>query len=91
MSESLLGVVDTYMVSQLGVIEIGAVGLGAMLAWLFYLPVMGLAMGLNTFVAQSYGARKMKDCGFITWQGLYLFEHRLENQTRILSHHLIGD
>ena len=26
-----------------------------------------------------------------TWQGLYLFEHRLENQTRILSHHLIED
>ena len=26
-----------------------------------------------------------------TWQGLYLFEHRLENQIRILSHHLIGD
>ena len=26
-----------------------------------------------------------------TWQGLYLFEHRFENQTRILSHHLIGD
>ena len=26
-----------------------------------------------------------------TWQGLYLFEHRLENHTRILSHHLIGD
>ncbi len=26
-----------------------------------------------------------------TWQGLYLFEHRLEKQTRILSHHLIGE
>jgi len=26
-----------------------------------------------------------------TWQGLYLFEHRLEKHTRILSHHLIGD
>ena len=25
------------------------------------------------------------------WQGLYLFEHRLEQHTRILSHHLIGD
>ena len=24
-----------------------------------------------------------------TWQGLYLFEHRLEKHTRILSHHLI--
>ena len=26
-----------------------------------------------------------------TWQGLYLFEHRLEKHTRILTHHLIGD
>ena len=26
-----------------------------------------------------------------TWQGLYLFEHRLEKHTRILSHHLIGN
>ena len=26
-----------------------------------------------------------------TWQGLYLFEHRLANHTRILSHHFIGN
>ena len=26
-----------------------------------------------------------------TWQGLYLFEHRLEEHTRVLSHHLIGN
>ena len=26
-----------------------------------------------------------------TWQGLYLFEHRLENQKRTISHHLMGD
>ncbi len=26
-----------------------------------------------------------------TWQGLYLFEHRLENQTRKISHHFIGE
>ena len=25
-----------------------------------------------------------------TWQGLYLFEHRLEQHTRMLSLHLIG-
>ena len=25
------------------------------------------------------------------WQGLYLFEHRLKNQNRTISHHLIGD
>jgi len=26
-----------------------------------------------------------------TWQGLYLFEHRLEEHTRVLNHHLIGE
>tara|TARA_B100001123_G_scaffold78907_1_gene89559 strand:- start:749 stop:1168 length:420 start_codon:yes stop_codon:yes gene_type:complete len=26
-----------------------------------------------------------------TWQGLYLFEHRIEKHTRTLSHHLIGN
>ena len=26
-----------------------------------------------------------------TWQGLYLFEHRLEQQNRIIIHHFIGD
>ena len=26
-----------------------------------------------------------------TWQGLYLFEHRIEKHTRALSHHLIGE
>jgi len=26
-----------------------------------------------------------------TWQGLYLFEHRLQKHTRTLTHHLIGN
>jgi len=26
-----------------------------------------------------------------TWQGIYLFEHRLENQNRKIIHHLIGE
>ena len=26
-----------------------------------------------------------------TWQGLYLFEHRIENHTRVLSLHLMGE
>ena len=26
-----------------------------------------------------------------TWQGIYLFEHRLKNQNRIISYHLMGD
>jgi len=34
---------------------------------------------------------KNKNLTLGTWQGLYLFEHRIEKQTRVLSHHLIGD
>ena len=26
-----------------------------------------------------------------TWQALYLFEHRIDRHTRVLSHHLIGN
>ena len=26
-----------------------------------------------------------------TWQGLYLFEHRIENHSRIIIHHFIGE
>ena len=26
-----------------------------------------------------------------TWQGIYLFEHRLDAQTRIVIHHYLGD
>jgi len=26
-----------------------------------------------------------------TWQGIYLFEHRLENQNRKIIHHFIGE
>ena len=34
---------------------------------------------------------KDKKLALGTWQGLYLFEHRLEEHTRTLSYHLIGD
>ena len=72
MSETLMGVVDTYMVAQLGKVEVAAVGLGSMMAWLFYLPFLGLAMGVNTFVSQSFGAKRFLECGRMTWQGLHV-------------------
>ena len=36
-------------------------------------------------------SRKNKKIMLGTWQGLYLFEHRLEKHSRTLSCHLIGD
>ena len=34
---------------------------------------------------------KNRDLILGTWQGVYLFEHRLENQERTISYHLMGD
>ena len=36
-------------------------------------------------------AVKNKNLMLGTWQALYLFEHRIEKHTRILSHHLMGE
>ncbi len=35
----------------------------------------------------------VKECELLlgTWQGIYLFEHRLEAQKRIIIHHFIGE
>ena len=35
----------------------------------------------------------IKNCELLlgTWQGIYLFEHRLNPQTRIIIHHFLGD
>ena len=42
----------------------------------------------NNQLTLSYKNKKLM---LGTWQGLYLFEHRLANHTRILTHHLMGD
>ena len=35
----------------------------------------------------------VKNCELLlgTWQGIYLFEHRLNSQTRTIIHHFLGD
>ncbi len=42
----------------------------------------------NNQLTLSYKNKKLM---LGTWQALYLFEHRLSEHQRILSHHLIGD
>ena len=42
----------------------------------------------NNQLTLSYKNKKLM---LGTWQGLYLFEHRLAEHTRILNHHLMGD
>ena len=48
---------------------------------------------LKTMLTNTQLTLSVKDKKLIlgTWQGLYLFEHRLENQNSTISHHLMGD
>ena len=47
---------------------------------------------IKSALTNSHLTLSVKDNKIIlgTWQGLYLFEHRLENQIRKISHHFIG-
>jgi MATE family multidrug resistance protein len=57
-----MGIVDTIMVGPLGPEAIGAVGIGSGLFMAVAIFGMGLLLGLDTLVAQSFGAGRMDEC-----------------------------
>ena len=67
-----MGVVDTLMVGPLGPAAIGAVGVGNSLHFSFAIFGMGLLLGLDTLVSQSYGAGRHADCHRWLFHGLAL-------------------
>ncbi len=71
-SHTLMGVVDTVMVGQLGVTALAAVGLGNFITWWLLSFVLGLIAGVNTLVAQAVGGGRRRAAGVAFWQGIYL-------------------
>jgi MATE family multidrug resistance protein len=71
MSITLMGVVDSAMVGQLGATELAAVGFGGVWLWTLFNGFIGAATGVQTFVAQNHGAGQPERCGRWAWQGLY--------------------
>lgn len=57
-----MGIVDTLMVGRLGPEAIGAVGIGSSLFMAVGVFAMGLLLGLDTLVAQSFGANRLDEC-----------------------------
>lgn len=57
-----MGLVDTLMVGRLGAEAIGAVGVGTSLFMGVTVFAMGLLLGLDTLVSQSWGAGRVDDC-----------------------------
>jgi MATE family multidrug resistance protein len=67
-----MGMVDTLMVGGLGADAIGAVGLASMLFIAVAIFAMGLLLGLDTLVAQAYGASRFDECHRWLLDGLWL-------------------
>ncbi len=71
LSDTMMQVVDSAIVGRLGVTELGAVGFGGVWLWTLLVIFIGTATGVQTFVAQTFGAGEKQDCGRWAWQGLY--------------------
>ena len=65
-------IVDIAMVGQLGPASIGAVGVGSALFFASAVIGMGLLLGLDTVVAQAFGAGQIRDCRAWLRHGLLL-------------------
>ena len=68
----LQGVVDVVMVGRLGPVAIGAVALGNALYYAPSLFGLGLLLGLDTVIAQSYGEGDFDACHRWLAQGVYI-------------------
>lgn len=65
-------IVDLVMVGRLGPDAIAAVGLGNAIYYAPSLFGIGLLLGLDTLVSQSWGARRYDDCHRWLAQGMYI-------------------
>jgi MATE family multidrug resistance protein len=57
-----MGIVDTIMVGPLGPAAIGATGMSSSLFFAFAVFGMGVMLGLDALVSQSFGADRLDDC-----------------------------
>src|SRR5262245_58808452 len=67
-----MGMVDTLMVGPLGPEAIGAVGLGSAIFIAMGVFGMGMLLGLDTLVSQSFGAGRLDECHRWLVHGVFL-------------------
>jgi MATE family multidrug resistance protein len=71
-SRAMMGFVDTWMVSRLGVSEAAAVGVGGIVVFSLIGFGIGLTSAVSTFASQCLGRRDYHQCSGYAWQGLWL-------------------
>ena len=68
--QSLVSVVDVYMVGRLGPIAIAAVGMGNVVRMLVLVMVLAVSAGSMSLIAQAKGARDPEQMSFVTRQAI---------------------
>ena len=68
----VMGIVDTLMAGPLGAAAIGAGSLGGMVFYPIATAAMGLLLGMDTLVAQSFGEGNHRDCRSTLISGVWL-------------------
>jgi len=71
LSMSAMQIIDSVMVGRLGPTELGAVGFGGIWLWTALTLFVGTTQGVQTFVAQDFGAGREGEAGAWFWQGIY--------------------
>jgi len=72
-SHTVMGFVDTLMLSQYGKSEMAASGASGVIAFTFLAFIIGTSSCMSTFVSQSMGRDEPRECARFTWQGLLYF------------------
>lgn len=68
----MMSLVDSAVVGRVGATELAATGLGASLFFGFSIVGMGMVMGIDPLIAQSFGAGNPRAARRIFWQGIWL-------------------
>jgi len=68
--QTLVNVVDVYMVGRLGPISIAAVGMGSIVRMLVLVMILSVTTGAMSLVAQAKGARDPERMSFVTRQAI---------------------
>jgi len=71
-SSTLMGFVDFWMVSRVGVDEAAAISPAGIIVFTFISFFSGILSCTNTFVSQSFAKREYGECSRYVWQGFYL-------------------
>lgn len=72
-TQNIVTVIDTLFLSQLGKVELGAAGNGALFYFLIVTIGMGISTGGQIMIGKANGAKNYKSIGVIIEQSLYVF------------------